>query len=249
MMLMPATSSPSTSTTMLEISELRCAYGNVEALKNISLNVNHGEIVSIIGANGAGKTSLLNCLAGTHTIAGGRVSFSHKEISHLSAPERVLAGIALVPEGRQIFSKLTVRENLELGAYLRKDKLEIQNDLKRTYELFPILEERSKQLGGTLSGGEQQMLAIARALLSNPSLLLMDEPSMGVAPILVAKIFKAIKELNRRGITIVLVEQNARSALRLADRAYVIETGQIVLSGTAAELLTDPGVVNAYLGG
>jgi branched-chain amino acid transport system ATP-binding protein len=249
MTLMHATKLPTNAGSMLTVSNLRCNYGSVIALKDISLTVNHGEIVSIIGANGAGKTSLLHCLAGTHTPSSGSIFFRENEITRTNAPERVASGIALVPEGRQIFPKLTVKENLELGAYLRNDTAEIEHDLKRAYDLFPILHERNKQLGGTLSGGEQQMLAIARALLGNPSLLLMDEPSMGVAPILVAKIFQAIKELNHRGITIVLVEQNARSALRLAHRAYVIETGEIVLEGNASDLLKDPRVEDAYLGG
>jgi branched-chain amino acid transport system ATP-binding protein len=204
--------------------------------------------VSIIGANGAGKTSLMKCLSGIHPVWEGEIRFQGENITPVAAPQRVARGMALVPEGRRIFPRLTVMENLDLGAYLRKDRAEIAADLEKVFELFPVLAERRTQAGGTLSGGEQQMLAIGRALMSRPSLLLMDEPSMGVAPLLVAKIFETVKSLNQAGLTILLVEQNARLALKVAHRAYVLEIGTITLEGSGAGLLEDERVQRAYLG-
>lgn len=232
---------------LLEVEGIRAGYGPIEALRGVSLSVEQGEIVTIIGANGAGKTSTLMCLSGILALRGGHVVFAGQDVRRVPAHERVKLGLAQVPEGRKIFSKLTVRENLELGAYLRRDG-EVAEDLLRIYDLFPILRDRGAQAGGTLSGGEQQMLAIGRALMSRPRMLLLDEPSMGVAPLLVAKIFEALGELNRQGMTMLLVEQNAHLALKLAHRGYVMETGEITLSDTADNLLCDARVREAYLG-
>lgn len=235
-------------TGMLLVDDLRTRYGSVEVLKGVALRVDEGEIVTLIGANGAGKSTLLMTISGSQPIHQGQIHFLGERIDRL-APEAIASrGILQVPEGRRIFSRLTVRENLEMGAYLEKDSSVARRNLKRVFELFPILEERSSQPGGTLSGGEQQMLAIGRALMGNPRLLLLDEPSLGLAPQLVSKIFRVIAELNRSGTTILLVEQNAQAALRLANRAYVIETGQITISGKASELCDDPKVQSAYLG-
>ncbi|GMW00007.1 MAG: ABC transporter ATP-binding protein [Candidatus Hydrogenedentota bacterium] len=233
---------------LLSIKEVRAGYGPIEALKGVSLDVFPGEIVTLIGANGAGKSSTLMCVSGIHPVRKGAIHFDGRNIANCKAHTLVARGLAQVPEGRRIFSKLTVLENLELGAYLRRDADGVKSDLDKVYALFPILGERRRQLGGTLSGGEQQMLAIGRAMMSRPKLLLMDEPSMGVAPILTAKIFETIRELNQQGMTILLVEQNAHLALRLAHRGYVLETGEIVLQDKAASLLTDPRVKEAYLG-
>lgn len=234
---------------MLEVEGVHCAYGQAEVLHGISLEVRQGEIVSLIGANGAGKSSTLMCISRVNRLRSGRIRFMGQDITGLP-PERVVAlGLAQVPEGRKIFPRLTVRENLEMGAYIRRDTAGVQADMERSYELFPILRERSAQLGGTLSGGEQQMLAIARALMSRPKLLMMDEPSMGIAPMLVARIFETVRtQLRDRGVTILLVEQNANAALRMSDRGYVLETGRIVLTGTGQELLRDPRVRASYLG-
>jgi branched-chain amino acid transport system ATP-binding protein len=234
---------------VLMVHELRAAYGSIEVLKGLSFSVAEGEMLSVIGANGAGKTTLLACLSGLLVPSGGTVSFFDKPITLLPANARVSQGLILVPEGRRIFPKLTVLENLEMGAYLRIDRDGIKSDLERVFSLFPILKDRQRQAGGTLSGGEQQMLAIGRALMSQPKILLMDEPSMGVAPMLVARIFETIAELNRSGMTIILVEQNAKLALRLSHRALVLETGTIVLEGKSNELLHDARVGEAYLGG
>lgn len=234
---------------MLEIKDLNIYYGVIHALKNLSLHINEGEIVTLIGANGAGKTTTLRAISGLLKIGGGQIAFNGDTISGTNAKDIVRKGISHVPEGRRIFADMTVLENLELGAYLRKDKEGIRNDMKNVYERFPILEKRSKQLAGTLSGGEQQMLAMGRALMSKPKLLLLDEPSMGLAPLLVQEIFKIIKDINQAGTTVLLVEQNAHMALSIADRAYVLETGSIVLEGSAKELAQSEDIKKAYLGG
>ena len=233
---------------LLELRDVRAGYGPVDVLHGISLEVRHGEIVSLIGANGAGKSSTLMCISRINRLRGGTVHFAGEDITAVRADRLVSRGLAQVPEGRRIFPRLTVLENLEMGAYTRSDRAGIAQDLEEVFRLFPVLRERTGQLGGTLSGGEQQMLAIGRALLGKPRLLMMDEPSMGIAPILVSRIFEAIRELRDRGMTILLVEQNARAALRLSDRGYVLETGRIILSDTGAALLASPKVREAYLG-
>jgi branched-chain amino acid transport system ATP-binding protein len=233
---------------LLEIQDLHAAYGPIEVLKNISLDVREGEIVTIIGANGAGKTTTLMCISGVNRARRGRISFGGREIQALPAHEIVKLGLCQSPEGRKVFPRLTVLENLEMGAYTRRDKAGIQADMERAFHLFPILKERRQQLGGTLSGGEQQMLAVARALMGKPKLLLLDEPSLGLAPMIVVKIFDVIRELNKEGMSVLLVEQNARMALKLAHRGYVIETGSITMSDTGEALLANPKVQDAYLG-
>ncbi|MGA1845960.1 ABC transporter ATP-binding protein [Deferribacter abyssi] len=233
---------------MLKLEKVHTKYGHIEALKGIDLHIKEGEIVTIIGANGAGKTTTLNTISGILKPAAGKVIFLNKDITHLSADKIVAKGIVQVPEGRQIFPNLTVYENLLMGAYLRKDKIEIEKDLEKVYDLFPRLRERKNQLGGTLSGGEQQMLAIGRALMSKPVLLLLDEPSLGLAPIIVENIFEIIKEINSQGTTILLVEQNAHLALSVADRGYVMETGRIIMEDDAKSLLSNEEVKKAYLG-
>jgi branched-chain amino acid transport system ATP-binding protein len=238
---------------MLNVRNINTYYGKVHALKNISLHLAQGEIVSLIGANGAGKTTILNTISGITPAESGTIIFDKQQIQS-SAPDRiVLSGIAQVPEGRQVFKPLTVEDNLELGAYVRyrqrEAKREIQDDKQLIFSLFPRLEERRKQLAGTLSGGEQQMLAIGRALMTRPRLLLLDEPSMGLAPLVVQEIFKVISELRKaKGTTVLLVEQNAKAALKMADRGYVLETGKVILEGDAAELLENKDVQRAYLG-
>jgi len=234
---------------MFEIKDLHVHYGVIHVLKGVSLTVNDGEIVTLIGANGAGKTTTLRTISGLKKPTSGQIILDGVDITNTSAQERVKMGISHVPEGRHVFPSMTVLENLELGAYLRKDKEGIAKDLKRVYDLFPVLADRRKQLAGTLSGGEQQMLAIGRALMSRPKILLLDEPSMGLAPLLVQEIFSIIKDVNSNGTTVLLVEQNARMALQIAHRAYVIETGRIVLSGTGAELMESEDIKKAYLGG
>jgi len=234
---------------MLEIKDINVHFGVIHALKGISFTVNEGEIVTLIGANGAGKTTTLRTVSGLKKPTSGNIIFEGKDITHSTAQERVRLGISQAPEGRRVFSSMTVLENLELGAFLRKDKNGIADDLKMVYEHFPILADRKKQAAGTLSGGEQQMLAIGRALMSRPRLLLLDEPSMGLAPLLVQEIFSIIKEINKAGTTILLVEQNASMALQIADRAYVMETGSIVLTGTGEELMQSEDIKKAYLGG
>ncbi len=234
---------------MLEVKDINVHYGVIHALKGISLTVNEGEIVTLIGANGAGKTTTLRTISGLKKATSGQILLNGEDITALSAQDRVKKGISHVPEGRRIFPSMTVLENLEMGAYLRKDKDGIAEDLQRVYEWFPILADRKKQLAGTLSGGEQQMLAIGRALMSRPKILFLDEPSMGLAPLLVEEIFNIIKDINKAGTTILLVEQNANLALQIADRAYVLETGSIVLSGTGKELLQSDDIKKAYLGG
>jgi branched-chain amino acid transport system ATP-binding protein len=232
---------------MLELREVTVSYGMIDAIKGISLKVERGEIVALIGANGAGKSTTLMAISGVAALRSGSVTYEGAELSGRPAHAIVQLGITQVPEGRRIFARMTVRENLEMGAFIR-DKQELAGDLARVFETFPALADRNKQLGGTLSGGEQQMLAIGRALMSRPRLLLLDEPSLGLAPIIVSRIFKIIKEINDQGTTILLVEQNAKAALRLAHRAYVLETGKIVMQGRASELEKDPGIKKAYLG-
>ena len=233
---------------MLELEGVRAFYGPIEALKGISLSVKEGEVVSLLGANGAGKSTTLMAISGVNKIGVGNITYDGKRIDGLPPHEIVKLGLCQVPEGRRIFSRLTVRENLDMGAFTIKDKALAEKNLSEVYGLFPVLRERQSQHGGTLSGGEQQMLAIGRALMSSPKLLLLDEPSLGLAPIVVTKIFKIIKDINRRGVTVLLVEQNARAALNLADRAYVLETGRITLEGPAKELLENEKVRKAYLG-
>lgn len=234
---------------MLSINGIDVFYGNIQALKEVSLEINEGEIVTLIGANGAGKSTLLKTISGLLKPKHGDVLFDGNSIAGKAAQQIVKKGISHVPEGRRIFSNMTVDENLELGAYLRKDKNGIREDFEKVYELFPRLKERRKQQSGTLSGGEQQMLAMGRALMARPRLLLLDEPSMGLAPLLVKTIFTIIREINQTGTTILLVEQNANMALSVADRAYVIETGKIVAAGTAEELNQSDQIRSAYLGG
>jgi branched-chain amino acid transport system ATP-binding protein len=234
---------------MLSINGIDVFYGNIQALKEVSLEINEGEIVTLIGANGAGKSTLLKTISGLLKPKHGDVLFDGNSIAGKAAQQIVKKGISHVPEGRRIFSNMTVDENLELGAYLRKDKNGIREDFEKVYELFPRLKERRKQQSGTLSGGEQQMLAMGRALMARPRLLLLDEPSMGLAPLLVKTIFTIIQEINQTGTTILLVEQNANMALSVADRAYVIETGKIVAAGSAEELNQSDQIRSAYLGG
>jgi branched-chain amino acid transport system ATP-binding protein len=233
---------------LLEIHDLHAYYGNIQALKGISLNVEEGEIVTLIGANGAGKTTTLRVISGLLKASQGKVLLNGQDLSEYQAHEVVNQGVAMVPEGRGIFSKLTVYENLEMGAYSRSDKAEIQEDLESIFGIFPRLEERRTQVGGTLSGGEQQMLSTARALMARPSLLLMDEPSMGLAPVLIESVFESLQEINKQGTTILLVEQNAHMALQVANRGYVLQTGEIVLSDTADGLRENEMVQKAYLG-
>jgi branched-chain amino acid transport system ATP-binding protein len=234
---------------MLKVNEIDVFYGNIQALKGVSLDVNEGEIVTLIGANGAGKSTLLKTLSGLLKPKSGTIQYLGGSISGKPAQSIVKAGISHVPEGRRVFANMSVEENLELGAYLRKNKNEIRQDLEKVYGLFPRLLERRKQLSGTLSGGEQQMLAMGRAIMAKPKLLFLDEPSMGLAPIIVKTIFQIIEEINRDGTTILLVEQNANMALSVANRAYVIETGSVVASGSAAELQASEEIKKAYLGG
>ena len=234
---------------MLKVEKLNVHYGVIHALKDVSMEVKEGEIVSLIGANGAGKTTLLQTISGLLKKTSGEVVFLGKSMNKVSAKNIVKEGITQVPEGRHIFSGMSVYENLLMGAYLRKDKDGIKADLQDIYQRFPILEKRSSQDASTLSGGEQQMLAMGRALMARPKILLLDEPSMGLAPILVKEIFNIIKDINEKGTTVLLVEQNAKMALSIADRAYVMETGNIVMTGTGAELVNSLEIQKAYLGG
>ena len=233
---------------LLQVENVNVYYGSIHAIKNISLQVNECEIVTLIGANGAGKSTTLNTISGLLKPKTGSVTFDGRVISGMSANKIVPLGMALCPEGRRIFQHMTVRENLEMGGYSRP-KNEIEDSIEEVFQRFPRLKERRKQIAGTLSGGEQQMLAMSRALMSHPKLMMLDEPSMGLAPILVDQIFEIVKELHKAGTTILLVEQNARKALQVADRAYVLETGSITLSGTGAELASSDAVKKAYLGG
>ena len=233
---------------MLKINDLHVNYGGIQALRGISLEVPDGKIVTLIGANGAGKSTTLRTITGLVKAASGSILWNENEMLGQSIDKIVTSGIAMSPEGRRVFPDMTVLENLKIGAYLRKDKAEIEKDIKWVYELFPRLEERSWQLAGTLSGGEQQMLAVGRALMSRPQMMMLDEPSLGLAPLVVQDIFKIIQEINRQGVTVLLVEQNANMALKIADYAYVLETGIITMTGTGAELLADERVKEAYLG-
>ena len=233
---------------LLEVKDINVNYGAIHALQGITFHVDEGEIVTLIGANGAGKSTTLNTISGLLRSRGGSIRFRNEPINIMPAEEIVRYGIAQAPEGRKIFSPLTVLENLEMGAFTRKNKIEIQKSLERVFRSFPRLKERQKQLGGTLSGGEQQMLAIGRALMTAPSLLLLDEPSMGLSPILTEEIFNIIQEINTQGTSILLVEQNAQMALSVAHRGYVLETGRIVLEGKSTELMNDPQVIKSYLG-
>lgn len=231
---------------LLEIKDIRVSYGGIEALKGISFSVEKGQIVTLIGANGAGKSTTLRAISGLVHLSGGSIIYDGHQISGMSAQKIVASGIGLVPEGRRVFANLTVLENLKIGAYLRKDDL--KDDIEHVYELFPRLKERSWQLAGTLSGGEQQMLAVGRALMTRPKLMMMDEPSLGLAPLVIRDIFGIIETLHHEGITILLVEQNANAALKIADYAFVLETGMLGMQGTGKDLLDDPGVKAAYLG-
>jgi branched-chain amino acid transport system ATP-binding protein len=234
---------------MLKVSDLNVYYGAIHALKGISFDQQEGEIVTLIGANGAGKSTLLNTISGILHAKVGKVEYLDEDISNEAPQVIVQKGIVQVPEGRKIFAKMTVMENLEMGAYTVTDRQQIEQKMEAMFERFPVLRNRKRQLGGTLSGGEQQMLAMARALMANPKLLLLDEPSMGLAPVLVEQIFDIIQDINQNGTSVLLVEQNAHMALSIADRAYVLETGKIVLSGDAQEVMNDPEVISAYLGG
>jgi len=233
---------------LLELSDVTVHYGRIGALNGISLSVEEGEIVSLIGANGAGKSTTMRAVSGIRPLSSGRISFDGEDISRLRADLRVVRGISQAPEGRGVFPGMTVLENLDMGAYARKDRKNLREDYERVFGLFPRLAERKTQTGGTMSGGEQQMLAIGRALMAKPRLLLLDEPSMGLAPQFIQQIFRIITEINQQGTTVLLVEQNAQQALSRAHRAYVLETGSIVKSGTGREMLADPSIKEAYLG-
>lgn len=233
---------------MLTVKDLNVSYGAIHAIHDVSLEVRDGEIVSLIGANGAGKTTILHTITGIKKAGSGTIDYNGNDLTKIQPSNIITLGMAHVPEGRHIFPSMTVLENLEMGAYIRNDKEGIQKSIEDVFGRFPRLKERSRQLAGTLSGGEQQMLAVGRALMSNPSILLMDEPSMGLSPLLVKEIFSIIQEVHKQGITVLLVEQNAKMALSIADRAYVLETGDITISGDAKELLNDPRVKKAYLG-
>ncbi len=233
---------------MLEVKDLHVSYGGIKALRGVNIEVPDGKIVTLIGANGAGKSTMLRTISGLVKAERGSVLYNGKELLGMPINKILEEGIAQVPEGRRVFTNLSVLENLKIGAYLRKDKQEIQKDIEWVYGLFPRLQERSWQMAGTLSGGEQQMLAVGRALMSRPKLMMMDEPSLGLAPIVVKGIFEIIREINRQGVTVLLIEQNANMALKTADLAYVLETGEITLHGTGAELLTNEAVKRAYLG-
>lgn len=233
---------------MLKVNNLLVSYGNVQALKGVSIEVNQGEMVTLIGSNGAGKSTLLKTISGLIQPRQGSVTFEGEEISRLSPDLIVKKGIAHVPEGRRIFTNMTVMENLKVGAYHRQDKEQLKEDYEEVFQLFPVLRERVEQMAGTLSGGEQQMLALSRALLSNPKLIILDEPSLGLAPVMVDTVFDVIEKVRQKGITILLVEQNAHLALESSERAYVLETGEIKLSGLSHQLIKDERVIEAYLG-
>ncbi|AAQ59181.1 ABC transporter ATP-binding protein [Chromobacterium vaccinii] len=233
---------------ILEVKNLQVAYGGIQAVKGIDFHIDQGELVTLIGANGAGKTTTLKTLVGMVKKSGGSIVYDGKDVASIPSHDFVRHGLAMVPEGRGVFAKLTVEENLQMGAYYRNDKAAIQSEIEHVYELFPRLKERRLQLAGTLSGGEQQMVAMGRAMLSKPKLLLLDEPSMGLAPIIVEKIFEIIQMVSKQGVTMLLVEQNAKLALEVSQRGYVMESGRITMSGDAKELLNDERVRNAYLG-
>ena len=233
---------------MLEVNDLEVYYGMIQAIKGVSFHVDQGEVIALIGANGAGKTTILHTVTGLLSPKKGSVVFEGQEVTKIPAHKIVSLGMAHVPEGRRVFAELSVYENLKMGAYTRKDKSEIEENLQKIYERFPRLKERKNQMAGTLSGGEQQMLAMGRALMSQPKIILMDEPSMGLSPILVNEIFDIIQEVSKSGTTVLLVEQNAKKALSIADRAYVLETGRIALEGRAEDLLRDDSIKKAYLG-
>ncbi|HEY3752478.1 MAG TPA: ABC transporter ATP-binding protein [Pseudonocardiaceae bacterium] len=233
---------------LLELADVSVHYGRIGALSGVSLTVEQGEIVSLIGANGAGKTTTMRAVSGIRPLSGGRISFDGDDITRLRADLRVVRGISQAPEGRGVFPGMTVMENLDMGAYARKDRKSLSEDYERVFTLFPRLAERKSQTGGTMSGGEQQMLAIGRALMAKPRLLLLDEPSMGLAPQFIQQIFRIVTEINQQGTTVLLVEQNAQQALSRAHRAYVLESGQIVKTGTGQEMLADPSIKEAYLG-
>ncbi|MEQ0565159.1 ABC transporter ATP-binding protein [Amycolatopsis sp. NEAU-NG30] len=234
--------------TLLELSDVSVHYGRIQAVTGLSISVNEGEIVTLIGANGAGKSTTMRAISGIRPISSGKITFAGEDISKLRGDLRVVRGISQAPEGRGIFPGMTVMENLDMGAYARKDRRNLGEDLDRVFELFPRLAERKTQMGGTMSGGEQQMLAIGRALMAKPKLLLLDEPSMGLAPQFIQQIFRIITEINKQGTTVLLVEQNAQQALSRAHRAYVLETGRITKTGTGKELLADTSIKEAYLG-
>lgn len=233
---------------MLKVNDLNTYYGSIHALKGMNLEVKKGEIVSLIGSNGAGKSTLLSTIVGIASAKSGSITFKDEDITNIPGHKIAMKGLSISPEGREVFPALTVQENLRLGAYIVNDKKKIEDGYKRVYELFPRLEERKKQQAGTLSGGEQQMLAIGRALMSNPELLLLDEPSLGLAPNIVLQIFNLIKSINKQGVTILLIEQNANMALSISDRAYVLENGKVTMSGNAKEIASDDRVRKAYLG-
>ena len=234
---------------LLELTDVSVHYGRIEALHNVTLAVEEGQIVTLIGANGAGKTTTMRAISGIRPLSTGRIRFDGADITKLRADLRVVRGISQAPEGRGVFPGMTVADNLDMGAYARKDRKSLGPDFERVYELFPRLRERRSQAAGTLSGGEQQMLAIARALMGRPRLLLLDEPSMGLAPMIVGQIFNILRDINQTGVTILLVEQNAAKALAIADRGYVLETGNVALTGQGREMLADPRVRAVYLGG
>lgn len=234
--------------TLLELSDVSVHYGRIQAVSGLSISVNEGEVVTLIGANGAGKSTTMRAISGIRPISSGKITFAGEDISKLRGDLRVVRGISQAPEGRGIFPGMTVMENLDMGAYARKDRKDLSGDLERVFELFPRLAERKTQMGGTMSGGEQQMLAIGRALMAKPKLLLLDEPSMGLAPQFIQQIFRIITEINKQGTTVLLVEQNAQQALSRAHRAYVLETGRITKTGTGKELLADNSIKEAYLG-
>ena len=240
---------PETAETMLKVDHLSVNYGAINAVRDVSFDLKKGEIVTLIGANGAGKSTILKTVSGLLHPASGDILFEGRSIAKMSAPKIVAEGISQVPEGRRIFAGMTVKENLQLGAYLRKDKDGIEKDMEAMFKRFPILKERLKQDAATLSGGEQQMLAMARALMARPKVLLLDEPSMGLAPIYIQEIFDIVKSINKEGMTVLLIEQNARQALSIADRGYVLASGEVKMSGTGHDLLNDPAVQKAYLGG
>jgi branched-chain amino acid transport system ATP-binding protein len=236
------------STTLLKVSGLKVAYGGIQAVKGVSFEVRQGELVSLIGANGAGKTTTLKAITGTQDAAAGDIEFMGKSIKGQGAWDLVKQGLVMVPEGRGTFTRMTITENLQMGAFVRNDKAQIELDIEKVFGIFPRLKERATQLAGTMSGGEQQMLAMGRALMANPKVLLLDEPSMGLSPIMVDKIFEVVADIHSRGTTVLLVEQNASRALGLADRGYVMESGEITMTGEAKALLNDPKVRAAYLG-